>query len=492
MPNRSIVLLFVGVVLVLLLSVALPTQVSAQDSQPNWNPTSCEFQPPSADRNPSTDVIRQITLSNGTVTWDNTLVGLHRWNQSQIPAVDYLVDTTVPFKNGGVIARVYYDTSDGGYSLEINGKDQCQGWRVFIGHLSYDPTTFYSVGQEIGPNEIIGKPGCSGFENYCTDNEGTIPPHNHYGLGYWSNAFSFEDGTVPDFFGGYWWIHPSRVEGVSSVENVINSQTIESQESLSIPVEGYVTEFVYESSPAISAGLLTKIFTQVTIFRNLIVVLTALLIIVFVAGVIYSSEFRRSTSPLAVFVFLGLFFFVGVLEVNASSLEANAPRQQEDFFVYTDEDDSYTTDIHIDETEMVTDCSLPLSYPESIRQWCGYIENSAQEYDFDPAFIAAIMLQESGGDADIMSSAGAVGLLQVMPRDGISAGFICRNGPCFADRPTIDELTNPEFNIDYGVRMLRGLVDHYGSDRDGLMHYGPANIGYSYVDKVMAIYENYR
>ena len=82
--------------------------------------------------------------------------------------------------------------------------------------------------------------------------------------------------------------------------------------------------------------------------------------------------------------------------------------------------------------------------------------------------------------------------MQVMPRDGIAASFECPNGPCFASRPTIEELQDPDFNIEYGTRMLAGLLGRYGNLREALRAYGPMNSGYSYADKVLAIYENYR
>ena len=56
----------------------------------------------------------------------------------------------------------------------------------------------------------------------------------------------------------------------------------------------------------------------------------------------------------------------------------------------------------------------------------------------------------------------------------------------------MSELYDPEFNVSYGTRMLSGLVAKRGSVRDGLMAYGPANVGYYYADKVLAIYENNR
>lgn len=99
------------------------------------------------------------------------------------------------------------------------------------------------------------------------------------------------------------------------------------------------------------------------------------------------------------------------------------------------------------------------------------------------------MLIESGGQPEIISHSGAVGLMQIMPRDGIASTFLCINGPCFASRPSIEELKNPEFNIKYGVRMLSGLIKMNGSIRDALKSYGPMDVGYSYADKVISIWE---
>jgi len=137
-------------------------------------------------------------------------------------------------------------------------------------------------------------------------------------------------------------------------------------------------------------------------------------------------------------------------------------------------------------------CEISSRYPEGIQQWCELITKYAKQHDLSPDLVAAVMLQESGGQAEAYSHSGAVGLMQVMPRDGIAAKFMCANGPCFSSRPSMDELKDPEYNIDYGTRMLAGLNAKYGSIRDALMRYGPMNVGYYYADKVLAIYENYR
>jgi len=133
------------------------------------------------------------------------------------------------------------------------------------------------------------------------------------------------------------------------------------------------------------------------------------------------------------------------------------------------------------------DCALLDHYPAKTQPWCGLIEKSAAKYGVDALLVASVMLQESGGQPEVMSSSGAVGLMQVMPRDGIAAGFQCINGPCFASRPTIEELKDPAFNVDYGVRMLAGLIERHGDIREALKSYGPYNVGYRYADQVLAI-----
>jgi hypothetical protein len=135
---------------------------------------------------------------------------------------------------------------------------------------------------------------------------------------------------------------------------------------------------------------------------------------------------------------------------------------------------------------------LSSKFPENIQQWEAMIEDAAAETGLDPDLIAAVMLQESGGDPFAYSSSGAVGLMQIMPKDGIASEFICENRPCFMNRPTINELSDPNFNIQYGSNYLAGLVKLKESVREALRTYGPMDVEYSYADIVLVIYENYQ
>jgi hypothetical protein len=145
----------------------------------------------------------------------------------------------------------------------------------------------------------------------------------------------------------------------------------------------------------------------------------------------------------------------------------------------------------VQESNAFIDCRVSDRFPPNILQWCTLITHYAEKNHLSPDLIAALIVQESSGKPLAYSHSGAVGLMQVMPRDGIAQKFMCKNGPCFSNRPTIAELQDPEFNIRYGTRMLAGLFKRFGNLRDALKSYGPMDVGYSYADKVLAIEKRY-
>ena len=144
------------------------------------------------------------------------------------------------------------------------------------------------------------------------------------------------------------------------------------------------------------------------------------------------------------------------------------------------------------EAQQLSSPSLSRAYPQTVLQWENLILRNAQENHLDPNLIAAVILQESGGQANAYSASGAVGLMQIMPHDGIAQNFLCNGKPCFRNRPSIQELYDPSFNIAYGSRMLANLIKKYGDQREALYHYGPIDVGYRYADSIISIYETYR
>ena len=90
----------------------------------------------------------------------------------------------------------------------------------------------------------------------------------------------------------------------------------------------------------------------------------------------------------------------------------------------------------------------PLKYKEAILTSC-------EEYDMDPAFICAVIHTESKFRANADSSAGARGLMQLMPET-----FEYLASKKGEDVPK--DITDPQTNIDYGVFYYRYLIDTYG------------------------------
>jgi soluble lytic murein transglycosylase len=114
----------------------------------------------------------------------------------------------------------------------------------------------------------------------------------------------------------------------------------------------------------------------------------------------------------------------------------------------------------------VNDLSLPLRYSDVIRQ-------QAAEKRLDPALVAAVIYAETKFDPST-SSAGAVGLMQILPQ---TAEFLAHKSG--ATTFTTADLSRPQVNIAYGSYYLRYLLDEYhGSQVLALAAYngGEANV----------------
>jgi soluble lytic murein transglycosylase len=112
--------------------------------------------------------------------------------------------------------------------------------------------------------------------------------------------------------------------------------------------------------------------------------------------------------------------------------------------------------------------TLPLRHEDIIRQ-------QAQEKGLDPALIAAVIYQESKFQHRT-SSAGAVGLMQILPD---TAHFIAEKSG--GTRFATEDLATPQINIAYGSWYLRYLHQHY--DGNTMLAVAAYNAGQSNVDK---------
>jgi len=88
------------------------------------------------------------------------------------------------------------------------------------------------------------------------------------------------------------------------------------------------------------------------------------------------------------------------------------------------------------------------------------IQESADRHGVDARLVCAVIKCESGWDATVTSSAGAVGLMQVMPS---TAESLAEMGIVDATAWDPDDLTDPATNIEYGSAYLAYLQDNLSS-----------------------------
>ncbi len=93
----------------------------------------------------------------------------------------------------------------------------------------------------------------------------------------------------------------------------------------------------------------------------------------------------------------------------------------------------------------------PLKYREEIL-------SAANRHEVNPYLIAAVIKAESDFDPNTRSTAGAVGLMQVMPK---TAQDMVRKSLVATSVAQGKDLSDPTANIEYGTADLRYLVDRY-------------------------------
>ena len=109
----------------------------------------------------------------------------------------------------------------------------------------------------------------------------------------------------------------------------------------------------------------------------------------------------------------------------------------------------------------------PLEYEQVITAY-------ARERHLDPTLVAAVVFAESRFDPNVRSSAGAIGLMQVLPETG---EFIARStgGTDFVEA----DLRDPDLNVRYGTWLLDYLRTRYDGDVASALaayHAGPTNV----------------
>jgi len=90
-----------------------------------------------------------------------------------------------------------------------------------------------------------------------------------------------------------------------------------------------------------------------------------------------------------------------------------------------------------------------LTYQTLIRRY-------SKEFELDPYLVASIIHVESGNRSSVVSGAGAIGLMQIMPDTG---AWIA--GKLQVSDYTEKHLKDPETNIRFGCWYLRFLLDRF-------------------------------
>lgn len=125
-------------------------------------------------------------------------------------------------------------------------------------------------------------------------------------------------------------------------------------------------------------------------------------------------------------------------------------------------------DILSDPDYRISHVVYPLGYEDAIA-------DSAARHQVNPYWVCAVIRAESNWDAEAVSSAGAIGLMQVQPE---TAQDLADWGLVDAEVFPPGDLTNPAVNIEYGTAYLRYLVERYHEMEPAICAYnaGPGNV----------------
>lgn len=113
----------------------------------------------------------------------------------------------------------------------------------------------------------------------------------------------------------------------------------------------------------------------------------------------------------------------------------------------------------------------PDTVPESIWRivyplpFAPLVRQNARRYDIDPMLLASLIRQESGFQADAVSSAGAVGLSQLEPRTALKWSHILRL------RYYRKRLDDSSYNLRVGGAYFQNLIESFGSPEAALAAY---------------------
>ena len=112
-----------------------------------------------------------------------------------------------------------------------------------------------------------------------------------------------------------------------------------------------------------------------------------------------------------------------------------------------------------------------------------YVEKAAKEHNVDICLVYGVIRNESNFNPDVVSGAGAIGLMQIMPD---TFTWLQNYRADFEPDKLMksNKLYDPKINIDYGTYFLRYLLDKYDGDKS--LTICAYNAGYGNVDAWIA------
>jgi len=150
----------------------------------------------------------------------------------------------------------------------------------------------------------------------------------------------------------------------------------------------------------------------------------------------------------------------------------------------------------VEDEQMIEEATVNIQISPALvkrsRPYHSIILKAANHYMVDPALVKAIIMAESGYDPQAVSSEGASGLMQLMPRTAESLG--------------VEDAFNAEHNVNAGVRYFKYLLEEFNDDIELALaaynagsstvkrHQGipPIKATQDYIKKVFTYYRHYK
>lgn len=163
----------------------------------------------------------------------------------------------------------------------------------------------------------------------------------------------------------------------------------------------------------------------------------------------------RALRVIATLVLISSTAFAGeIAELRNGYTIRHRTRETHDGLVrlYVDDQKTAFVDVPADEIQSYS-VELDPAVPEPVKlvkSTQQIVSEASEKHGVDSDFIRSVIKQESAGNANAVSRAGARGLMQLMPGTALKLG--------------VNDSFNPEQNVYGGARYLRELLERYNGD----------------------------